>query len=282
MNQMKKQMRRIGYELSRTPLRVPLVWMRHRGLQANDVLLASFPRSGNTWLRFILAEILTGRPIDFDNINHFIPEMGMQRGAAAVLPGNGHLIKTHETYRPEYRRAIYVVRDFRHVVLSAYARALSLGMLHDTSFDEFLPTMLDGKGSRVGSWHDHVNSWLDCPLARSGGLLVMRYEDLRQNSEDNLMKMLDFLGVKIDRAKVQQALTNNTLSRMKSKEDKSKTLPTHATEGGRFVRTGSVASWKDELTPKQVEAVLRHAGPALSRMGYDTSLPTAEMQAVAN
>src|SRR5690242_17221396 len=112
--------RRLRYRGSQTALRVPLIWLRHRGFGPNDVFLASFPRSGNTWLRFVLGEVLTRESVEFENVNRIIPEVGLQGKARAVLPGGGRLIKTHELYRQEYQRAIYVIRDVRDVLLSEF------------------------------------------------------------------------------------------------------------------------------------------------------------------
>ena len=36
---------------------------------------------------------------------------------------------------------------------------------------------------------------MNCPLAKNGNLLVVRYEDLRKDTESGLMEMLEFLGI---------------------------------------------------------------------------------------
>src|ERR1700744_2321096 len=104
--------------MARTRLRSPLVWLRHLGLDTSDVYLASYPRSGNTMLRFVLAEILSGIPSSFDSIQRIVPEIGVHVHAHPLLPGAGRLIKTHEPYRRKYKRGIYIVRDIRDVMLS--------------------------------------------------------------------------------------------------------------------------------------------------------------------
>jgi hypothetical protein len=58
-------------------------------------MLASYPRSGNTWLRFVLADVLA-ESSSFDNIQGLIPEIGIHGGARSLLPNGGRLIKTHE------------------------------------------------------------------------------------------------------------------------------------------------------------------------------------------
>ena len=123
MNTLKK----IRYKASRTALRLPKAWWQHRGLNDQDVLFASFERSGNTWLRFVLMEILTKDNAGFLNVNQILPEMGTHRESKPVLPNGGRFIKTHEQYRSEYKRAIYLMRDLRDVMLSNWARDKEMG-----------------------------------------------------------------------------------------------------------------------------------------------------------
>src|SRR5215472_10450025 len=103
-------LRRFRYALSKTWLRAPLVSLRHRGLDARDVFFASYPRSGSTWLRFLLFETLSGQSSAFGKVNDCIPDVGDHLKAPRLLPGGGRLIKTHEPYRNSYEKALYIVR----------------------------------------------------------------------------------------------------------------------------------------------------------------------------
>src|SRR5215472_2686377 len=187
--------KRFRHKAARTRLRVPLIWLRNRGLDANDVFIASYPRGGSTWTRFVLYELLSGESSSFDNVNRGIPEIGIHWHAKPLLPGEGRLIKTHEPYRKEYRRAIYLVRDMRDVIFSQYSREKELGILYD-DFDGYLTKFLQGRISGFGAWQQHIRSWLECPLAHSGDLLVMRFEDLRKDIESAITRIVDFLGVR--------------------------------------------------------------------------------------
>ena len=76
--------------------------------------------------------------------------------------------------------------------------------------------------TRFGSWQSHVDSWVNSPLAKNGNLLVVRYEDLRKDTETGLLEMLEFLGIPGDREVVRRAVENNSLRAMREKEDKAK------------------------------------------------------------
>src|SRR5438552_2701326 len=134
-------LRRVRHELSKTGIRSPLLWARHRGFQASDVFTASYPRSGSTWLRFILVELLAGQSSGFNSVNTASPDVGQHASGQPLLPGGGRLIKTHELYRRSYKRAIYLARDPRDVMLSEYNYEKALGVIDD-DFDAFLDAFL--------------------------------------------------------------------------------------------------------------------------------------------
>jgi hypothetical protein len=256
----------------RTKVRAPLIWLRHRGLDDSDVFLASYPRSGNTWTRFLLTEVLAKESASFDNINFVIPEMGIQARAMMELPNGGRLIKTHEPYRKEYKRAVYLIRDFRDVVLSQYAREKELG-LYRTDLGEYVAAYLEGRMSGFGAWQEHIPSWLDSPLARNGDLLLIKFEDMRKNPEPAIAKIVEFLGVPVDLAKIREAIADNSVERMQQKEKASKTLVKSKGEEGRFVRKGAVAGWRDKFSEEQLRLVDREAGAVLQRLGYPLAFP---------
>ena len=236
-------------------------------------MIASYPRSGNTWFRFLLANILTGETAGFESINRAAPQMGLQAIGRPLLPGEGRLVKTHEPWRREYGRAVYLVRDLRDVMLSYYTRGKALGLMPGTTFDEFLPRFLEGKFCAVGSWADHVRSWVESPLAARGGVLVVRYEDLRGDTLAELEKLLAFLGCAVDAGAIEKAVAANSLEQMRAQEDRSRYFPRGADGSGRFVREGAIGGWREKLTPAQAALVDQHAGPELARMGYPAGVP---------
>jgi hypothetical protein len=129
-----------------------------------------------------------------------------------------------------------------------------------------------------------VDSWLNCPLAKNGNLLVVRYEDLRRDTETGLLEMLEFLGINGDRDRIRRAIENNSLRNMREKEEKAKNSGAPLVKGtllrkhnvnredARFVRTGSVGGWREKLSDSQIDMVTRYAGEALLRAGYPAGL----------
>jgi len=281
------KLRHFRYRLARTKLREPLTIWQHRGLRTEDVYLASFGRSGSTWLRFVLLEILTGSSAGFLNVHNVIPEVGLHAKVPPILRSGGRLIKTHEPYRRVYKKAIYLVRDVRDVVLSAYAVDGTNGMRQFHSrgrgFDGYIENFLKGKCAHQGSWQNHVNSWMDSPLAGTDNLLLVRFEDMRHNTDTVVTNILDFLEIRWSQDQVAAAIANNSLEQMRSKEeavkrsgvklDKKVLIRTHSVENEdeRFVRKGTVGGWRVKLSESQVRLIEQWTAPTLLRMGYEVA-----------
>jgi hypothetical protein len=259
-----RKLRRI---FAQTPLRAPLVWLRHRDLAPADVFFGAYPKSGTTWARFVLFEMLSGKPSGFKATNQQMPGIGLHSKALRLLPGGGRLIATHEYYRKDYHRAIYMVRDARDVLLSEYAFLKALDFYHH-DLDEFVPYFLFTCVSAYGPWHRNVASWLDSPIAGTENMLVVRYEDLRRDPVPWFARMGEFLGVDVSEEQIKTAVANNSIQSMREKEDKE---PVKASIRGRFVRDGKVRGWVSKLTPAQVHLIEEHAGRALARLGYPLS-----------
>ena len=135
-----------------------------RGLTVygDDVFLVSYPRSGNTWMRFLLYALLHGdAPSSFANVDHAIP--GIYRHADRTLRRlpKPRILKSHEYFDPRYNRVIYLVRDPRDVLLSYYRYHLKLRRI-DEGYppDEYASLFVAGDLDGFGSWAQNAGSWL--------------------------------------------------------------------------------------------------------------------------
>jgi hypothetical protein len=256
--------RRLRRKFAQSKARLPLVWLRHRNFNPNDVFFCTYPKSGTTWVRFVLFEMLSGLPSGFKLTNELMLPVGQHSKAMPLLPGGGRLIGTHEHYQKQYHRAIYLVRDARDVVLSewAYLKALEFA---DDDLDKFIKTFLFTTVSAFGPWPQHVSSWLDSPIAGTDNLLIVRFEDIRQDPMAWFTRIAEFLKVDVPREKIELAIANNSLEKMREKENKE---PVRASIKGRFVRDGLVRGWLSKLTPEQVRFIEEHTTSQLLRLGY--------------
>jgi Sulfotransferase domain len=249
-------------------LRKPRVVLRHRGLHPADVVLDEYPRSGGTWLTFMLAEVLFDRPIDFESEGSFVPPVGSHRATPAILPDGGRLLRTHEPFRTDYPKAVYVVRHVCDVAVSYYHWWKWTGV-DSAEFKTFLRMFLDGHVDGYGTWHDHVTSWLD---VGDRPVRVVRYEDLRSDTPGALRGIVEFLGTPAIDERIVNAVRNNSLDRMREKQERARSSVFRSRAPDQdVVRTGSSGGWREWLDAGDVALVERVAGPTLQRLGYELS-----------
>jgi hypothetical protein len=248
-----------------------LVWFRHHGLTPDDVVIASYPRSGSTWLRFLLFEILSGEDAHFESVNRALPYVGWHKDASRLLPNGGRLMQSHERFTGGISKAIYIVRDVRSVVLSEYRLAKMYGYTGD--FSSFLGGFTTGEANAFGSpWSDHVNFWLDSSLAVNGGMLLLRYEDMRNDIQATLGEVLGFLGLASDPRVISRAIRNNELSEMRIKEQKAPARELHkANSSIPFIADGSISGWQTRLSPEELLTLERASASAMYRLGYSSN-----------
>ncbi|MFN2490074.1 MAG: sulfotransferase domain-containing protein [Actinomycetota bacterium] len=250
-------------------LRGPLVRSRYRGLGAHDAFLASYPRSGTTWLRFLLFEALTGETAAFGATKHAVPSIGKQDEARPVLHGGGRLIQTHEPFCDGDRKVVYVVRDARSVVVSEHAWQGRSGF-YDGPLDDFVAAFLAGESNPWGSWGDHVAFWRHSPPAAGEHLLVVRYEDLRADTKKVFAEVLRFFDVTLEDAVLEDAIRHNSLEAMRAKEDEAKEQGwrSSANQDIRFINSGTVGGWREKLTAEQASAIEERFGDTMAALGY--------------
>ena len=251
-------------------LRAPLVRYRNRGLRPFDAMLASYPRSGTTWLRFLLSEALTGRPAVFDPDDQPVAYIGAHLDAPDVLPEGGRLVFSHETVDVGRRRVVYVVRDPRGVALSEY-RWLQRRGLAPATFDRFLREFVAGRSNPWGRWDRHVRHWLGATPEGDALVHLVRFEELRRSPETELDRALRFLGVELAAETIESVVDHNTLQRMQEKEE---AAPDAAFAKGvrrevRFVKEGATSGWREQLTPPQRSAITAAFGPTMRHVGYE-------------
>ena len=263
----------LRYRIAKTPLRSAVVWWRHLGVDPQDTYLGAYPRSGSTWLKFMLFELLSGEEADFVNDQIAVPHVGGQRGARRLLAGEQKLIKTHEHFRPQYRKAVYLVRDVRDVVLAEYAFNQWRGV-EERPFDDFLERFLAGRihGYSFGSWITHVGSWLRATESDSK-IKILKFEDLTRDTVGTMQGVLRFLDAVIDADELQRVVDNNSVARMREREDRARdrafgNRKKAYAKGHRFVRKGRSGGWRTSLTRDQIARVHEVAGDLLCSLGY--------------
>jgi hypothetical protein len=214
-------------------------WLARR--PGNDrVALASYPRSGNTWLRFLVEEA-TG-----EESGSISDDRVLRRGREGIL------VKTHALDAYEYGAAVHVVRHPLDAIRSWYRWKLDVAGDEVVDWDEHV-------AEGIRHWRGHTWHWSHVPYRR----LVVRYEDLGSDTAGELERVLRWLGRQVDDSAVERA-AGRTLEDMRELSPEL---------GEAFFRSGRADASPADFSADQLAELERKLGRHLDSFGYDrTSL----------
>ena len=253
----------------------------------DDVFLTSFPRSGNTWTRFLVGNLVhQDDPVTFLNLEQLLPDMYIHSDREMRNLKRPRVIKSHECFDPRYKRVVYIVRDPRDVAISNYHWELKKGSFPDGfPLEEFVPRWMEAfYWPRLGNWAEHVTSWLSTRRNHEGFLLV-RYEDLMKNTQRELERMARLLSIEPTQERLQRAAELSSADRMRQLESSEggKWLQTKYTRQDKpFVRKATSGGWKSVLPEKTVAYLETHWGDIMQDLGYGLETPGLREAAVVS
>ena len=269
------------------------------------IWLASYPKSGNTWLRAFLTNLLSGRkdpvplsemaklingessatwyrkflrddfPIDDDvevSRNRGLIQYRLAAHAQAML-----FLKTHSYLGQAHghdifnmdatRAAIYIVRNPLDVVVSAAPH-------FDQTIDQTIEMMANQimtTAPNEKQVFEKLTDWSthvkSWTQVPSPSLLVLRYEDLLANPRKHFTKLVRFLNIDVSARQIQQAIRNSSFKSLKSLEQKQgfAERPEHATS---FFRKGQTGQWRQNLTKAQAREIILNHHEQMKRFDY--------------
>ncbi|MGA7220237.1 MAG: sulfotransferase domain-containing protein [Candidatus Sulfotelmatobacter sp.] len=252
----------------------------------DDAFLIAFPKSGNTWTRFLVGNLIySDRKVDFLNIPQLIPHFDvMPKGFFAKMP-RPRILNCHEPFRPHYRRVIYVVRDPRDVVVSLFHFQRKRRIIEDNySLDKFVSRFVAGdtpRPARLGSWEQNVTSWL-AMRQNDPQFLLLRYEDMLRETGPALVKIANLLGIDATPERIEKAVARSSANEMRNLE-KAQGAEWHQSKGTRqdipFVRAAQSGGWKTALSRNAVAEIESAWGALMGELGYERvtqALPTSQ------
>lgn len=241
-------------------------------IKESDVFLVSYPKSGNTWMRFLFGNYMSNGEMDFSNGHIFMPEVHSNPEQIAEIPFSPRIIKSHFPYRSEYKSVIYLARDGRDTAVSYYYFLLKMkGLPRETTFSDYFENYFFAGKSVFGHWDQHVFSWLrDNKVPR---IISVKYEDLLQDTEKNFRTLLEFSGITVDEERLKNAVLKSSFKEMQKDEEKNSDALKqrgHIMEGPnlRIVREGKTNSWKTMFTEDEERKFIEMYGEALQFLGY--------------
>jgi hypothetical protein len=246
-----------------------------RGLTVypDDTFLVSFPRSGNTWTRFLVCNLINpDDPVNFAQLESRIPEIYDVTDRNLRAFPRPRIIKSHECFDPRYKKIVYIVRDPRDVLISYYEFQLKRRVISDElSLEDFVPRFIESEiEPKTGSWRDHVVSW----TATRGGqknFLLLRYEDMLADTQKESTKIAAFLGLDSSPERIARAVALSSADRMRKleKEQSRQWKETKKTRQDKpFVRKAASGGWKSILSERSVAQLESAWGEVMRSAGY--------------
>jgi Sulfotransferase domain len=252
-----------------------------RGLTVfpDDRFLVSYPRSGSTWTRFLIGNLVhTGEPVTFANIETVLPSIYICTDRELRRQSRPRLLTSHECFDPTYRTIIYVVRDPRDVAISYYHYCIKNFDIPDGySLEEFVSRYIAANVNptydRWGSWADNVMSWVNMRQNHSS-FLLLRYEDMVENPERELAKVATLLNIDASTERLHRAAQLSSADNMRSleKQQHNQWKQINKTRSDKpFVRTASSGGWTSSLPQSCVNQIEAAWAPVMRTLGYPLS-----------
>ncbi|XP_031371862.1 cytosolic sulfotransferase 15-like [Punica granatum] len=272
-------------------------FQRHFLARDSDVLIASKPKSGTTWLKSLAFSVLyraqfnpteanANHPLLSSNPHALVRtlELGQSAGHAPDLSGfaDPRLFGTHVPYdslpysiRRSRCKVIYICRNPLDVVVSLWHFVAQVdagdraggwsGM--EEYFDNFCKGM-DG----YGPFWDHLLGYWKASQERPKKVLFLKYEDLKEDTAGNLKRIAEFMGVPFSDEEerngvVEEIVKMCSLGSLKELEVNKTGRSIAGFENNSYFRKGEVGDWVNYFSLSMAERLKNIMEEKLSHFG---------------
>lgn len=240
----------------------------------DDTFIVSYPRSGNTWTRFLVANLLhPEQPASFATIERTVPDSEAQSSRYLRTVPRPRVIKSHEYFDPRFKQVIYIVRDPRDVALSYYDFQRKYRQIPDDyPIRQYVRDFVGGRLSSAdwGTWAENVNSWISTRHGQPG-FLLLRYEDMVADTRPELAKMAAFFGIEASPQLLRNTIERSSAERLRDLE-RTQGSEWVSTKNKRsdipFIRTATAGGWRQKLPADSIAMIEAAWGPVMRNLGY--------------
>jgi len=273
----------------------------------NIVWIASYPKSGNTWMRAFIENYLqnTHKPVDINTIfqssvaeasahyyKHHIKQdmettslsveeicaLRPQVHSEPARQANGtRFVKTHN-FLGEFRGyplhnstvtsgAIYIVRNPLDVTVS-------MARYFDYTIDETIDYMAEemtGTPNERENVPQIITSWSlhveSWTQNPEAQRLVIRYEDMLDNPIKIFRKVESFLGLRKDPKRLKKAISFSSFNQLRNQEKTHGFIEKHENANS-FFRQGRKNQWSEKLSTEQVKKIVDLHTAQMERFKY--------------
>lgn len=248
----------------------------HFQAQDDDFILASFPKTGSTWLKALIPSILNRNGDDQDDDSHdpliknhpnaLMPSFEIKLFADNPNPDlsgmpSPRLFRTHvpyamlsESVEKSGCKIVYIAREPKDTFVSLWhfmntRQEYGLYPVNE-AFDGFCKGV-----SFFGPFHEHVLGYWNESVKRSEKILFLKYEEMKRDTRGQVKKLASFLGKPfMKEEELDKILWSCSLERPKNLEvNRSGFDPWDQMAHSSYFRKGLVGDWKNNLSAEMKE-----------------------------
>jgi len=270
------------------------------------IVIASWPKSGNTWLRSQLTQYISKTEIDLNNMASMVPIDSAKSLWKEYLGMDVSEVKGKDIFA--HRSSMYATLDQKlgpkkRLFLKSHSANVAIKGQHNFNLDaigkivhivrnpfDVLPSFANHMGLPVDKawksmqskalalnesdkqYSEFISSWeyhtqsFLALLPKKDKYLMIRYEDMKLRPITTFNKVIEFVGIKQDENKIIDSIWKSKFENLKSREEESGFK--EAPSGRTFFRSGKIGAFKDQI-PEDIMAEMteKYAG-LMKTLGY--------------
>jgi len=248
-------------------------------VRPTDIFLIGHPKSGNTWMAYMLAKVLQKQNmgnVTMASVGHFIPVIHGEDSSIRKFEHlqNPRIFRNEYPVHPElYPKTIYLLRDPRAALVSYYHMYCVVCPDAPMSLRSFVQEYLqDGHIKNFEAlvrWDRQVLEWY-ARAQYNDRILLVKYEDMVKDRAGVLRAVLKFCGISCTESELVPVVEQSSFESMKRSEE------LHGAESylgvkekrGNFVRRGKIDGWKEEMEGDLSTQIREAFAPAMKAVGY--------------
>jgi hypothetical protein len=244
-----------------------------------DVIVATYPKSGTNWVLQIAQQIAWRGDAEFDHIHSVVPWPDAPSNKVVKLdaelppsPTGHRVIKTHHgadgTPWQKEVTCIAVVRDPKEVVVSSYHFMLGLlGILDHITVTQWLELFLSGCFP-LDSWAGNAAGWW--ALRDRPNVLLLNFADLKRDLPGQVDRVAAAMGVELTSEERDKVLARSSFQWMKAHEAQFAPMPlpgAGSVTRPSMLRRGEAGATGEMLNGNQQIAIDQHCRQELLDLG---------------
>jgi hypothetical protein len=280
----------------------------HARVAKNLILVAGYPKSGSTWVRFVFDTLRRGRAVSINDmeggfygarrrmlfdelapvnagellseeVDNLLPDVFR---ALSEVSGGPHIVKVHDKahrtpsgawlFPPECVRAVIYLTRHPFDVAPSYANHLGVSVPETIAILRRELIVKRPPGHLSMHLYEQWGSWSGNITswldATAYDVILTRYEDLHRDPRRAFSTLAGVAGISTNEAAVVRACDLSAFDRLRD-EERSADFFERPRSSTAFFRAGKPRSWEGVLDAECRARLIEDHGTVMTRLGYD-------------